>query len=69
MDCLGNYLLLSGSHNESLSNGKFQEKRKSYKHLLQQIEIQEMTEQDQLWDKEKIRQRHEKLVEFFMQIL
>ena len=69
LDCLGNYLLLSGSHNESLSNGKFQEKRKSYKHLLQQIEIQEMTEQDQLWDKEKIRQRHEKLVEVFMQIL
>ena len=69
LECLGNYLLLSGSHNMSLSNGRFQIKRESYTHLQQQLEVQRMTEQDQLWDKEKIRQRHTKIVDYLMQIL
>lgn len=69
LECLGNYLLLSGSHNMSLSNGRFQIKRDSYKHLQQQLEVQRMTEQDQLWDKEKIRQRHSKIVDYLMQVL
>ena len=69
LECLGNYLLLSGSHNKSLSNGRFQIKRDSYKHLQQQLEVWKMTEQDQLWNKEKIRQRHSKIVDYLMQIL
>ena len=69
LECLGNYLLLSGSHNKSLSNGRFQIKRDSYKHLQQQLEVWKMTEQDQLWDEEKIRQRHSKIVDYLMQIL
>lgn len=69
LECLGNYLLLSGSHNMSLSNGRFQIKRDSYTYLQQQLEVQRMTEQDQLWDKEKIRQRHTKIVDYLMQIL
>lgn len=69
LECLGNYLLLSGSHNMSLSNGRFQIKRESYTHLQQQLEVQRMTAQDQLWDKEKIRQRHTKIVDYLMQIL
>ena len=69
LECLGNYLLLSGSHNISLSNGKFQIKRDSYKYLLQQLEVQKMTEQDKLWDKEKIRQRHSKIVDYLMKVL
>ena len=69
LECLGNYLLLSGSHNISLSNGRFQIKRESYKHLQQQLEVQRMTEQDQLWEKDKIRQRHSKIVDYLMQIL
>ena len=69
LERLGNYLLLSGSHNMSLSNGKFQIKRDSYKYLLQQLEIQKMTEQDKLWGKEEIHQRHKKIVDYLMQIL
>lgn len=69
LECLGNYLLLSGSHNMSLSNAKFQIKRDSYTHLQQQLEVQRMTEQDKLWDKEKIRQRHSKIVDYLMQVL
>jgi len=53
----------------SLSNGRFQIKRESYTYLQQQLEVQKMTEQDQLWDKEKIRQRHTKIVDYLMQIL
>ncbi|MDY3104941.1 MAG: DUF262 domain-containing HNH endonuclease family protein [Prevotella sp.] len=69
LECLGNYLLLSGSHNISLSNDRFQIKRDSYTHLQQQLEVLRMTEQDQLWDKEKIRQRHSKIVDYLMQVL
>ena len=69
LECLGNYLLLSGSHNISLGNGRFQKKRESYTYLQQQLEVQKMTEQDQLWDKDKIRQRHTKIVDYLMQIL
>ena len=69
LECLGNYLLLSGSHNMSLSNEKFQKKRESYTYLQQQLEVRGMTEQDQLWDKDKIRLRHSKIVDYLMQIL
>lgn len=69
LECLGNYLLLSGSHNKSLNNARFQVKRDSYKHLHQQLEVQKMTEQDQRWDKEKIRQRHSKIVDYLMEVL
>ena len=69
LECLGNYLLLSGSHNMSLSNGRFQIKRDSYKYLQQQSEVQRMTENDLLWDKEKIHQRHLKIVNFLIQAL
>ena len=69
LECLGNYLLLSGSHNMSLSNGRFQIKRDSYTHLQQQLEIQRMTEHDLLWNKGKIDQRHTKIVDYLMQVL
>jgi hypothetical protein len=69
LECLGNYMLISGYHNISLSNARFQVKRDSYKHLQQQLEVQKMTEQDQLWDKDKIQQRHSKIVDYLMQIL
>ena len=69
LECLGNYLLLSGSHNMSLSNERFQKKRESYQYLQQQLEIQKMTELDQVWGKEKIRERHSKIVDYLMQIL
>lgn len=69
LGCLGNYLLLSGSHNISLSNAAFHIKRESYNHLQQQLEVQAMTAQDLLWDKEKIRARHQKIVKYLTSIL
>ena len=64
LDCLGNYLLLSGFHNDSISNGAFEKKRDTYNQLRQQIEVQQMTEEDRRWDKEKIEKRKQKIVKF-----
>ena len=69
LECLGNYLLLSGSHNMSLSNERFQKKRESYTYLQQQREVLGMTEKDPIWDKDKIQQRHSKIIDYLMQIL
>jgi uncharacterized protein with ParB-like and HNH nuclease domain len=66
LDCLGNYLLISKSHNCSIGNVPFEEKRKSYNCLKQQEEIQEMTKDNILWDKNKIAQRHEILLYFVL---
>ena len=66
LDCLGNYLLLSGYHNDSISNGAFEKKRETYNQLRQQIEVQRMTEENRRWDKEKIKRRKEKIVNFIL---
>ena len=66
IDCLGNYLLLSQSHNCSIGNKPFKEKRETYNHLFQQREIQEMTKESEIWDKEKIETRKEKIIKFIL---
>lgn len=66
LNCLGNYLLLSGSHNASISNGPFEIKRKTYNQLRQQWEVQQMTESDKSWNKEKILARKNKIVSFIL---
>lgn len=67
LDCLGNYLLLSKSHNCSIGNSPFKDKRDSYTYLAQQREIQKMTnEEHPLWTKELINERYKKIVEFIM---
>lgn len=63
LNCMGNYLLLSGKHNESISNGPFNVKRATYTQLLQQREIQNMTP-DIIWDKHKITLRLQKIKDF-----
>lgn len=69
IDCLGNYLLLSKSHNCSVGNKPFNEKRNSYKHLAQQREIQDMTTETEIWNKEKINLRKDKIVKFILENL
>lgn len=69
LECLGNYLLLSGEHNIPLSNNKFQIKRDSYTHLKQQQEVKDDTERDLLWNKEKIEKRHKKIVDCLKEVL
>lgn len=64
LDCLGNYLLISKSHNCSIGNRPFPEKLASYQHLAQQREIHDFTEKT--WDKVSISKRHERIIELLM---
>ena len=66
INCLGNYLLLSKSHNCSVGNKLFAEKRESYNHLEQQREIQEMTKDKQIWTRAHIQKRKEKIIGVIM---
>ena len=63
LDCLGNYLLLSAPHNESIGNKPFEIKRSTYTQLLQQREVQDMTP-DIIWGKDKIALRLSKIKQF-----
>jgi len=69
IDCLGNYLLISKTQNCSIGNKPFPEKRASYTHLFQQREIQEMTKGSKVWNKEKIDERHGRIVEYILKNL
>lgn len=66
INCLGNYLLLSKSHNCSVGNKPFADKRASYTHLEQQREIQEMTKDNPTWTRDLIQQRKEKIIDYLM---
>ncbi len=66
VDCLGNYLLLSKSHNCSASNSCFKTKREDYTYLQQQLEIRRLTEVDEKWDRKQILKRKENLIDFVL---
>lgn len=66
IECLGNYLLLSKSHNCSVGNKPFVDKRNSYTKLNQQREIKEMTQDNQIWTRELIQKRKDKIIQFIM---
>lgn len=66
IDCLGNYLLLSKSHNCSVGNSPFLDKLNSYNHLAQQREIKEMTKDTEVWSKELISKRKAKIIDFIL---
>jgi len=66
INCLGNYLLLSKSHNCSVGNKPFAEKIASYNHLEQQREIREMTKDSPIWTREHIQKRKEKIINVIM---
>lgn len=65
-NCLGNYLLLSKSHNCSISNDVFDKKLKTYTDLKQHNEISQFVSETKLWDNEAISKRKTKIVEFVM---
>lgn len=67
IDCLGNYLLLSAHHNISIGNVPFDQKRETYTQLRQQQEIRDMTETDYYWDKDKIKTRKGKILNFLLE--
>lgn len=66
LDCIGNYLLLSKSHNCAVGNIPFSEKYKTYTHNEQQREIQNMVSKTGVWDKDLIKNRKEKIIRVIM---
>ncbi len=65
LNCLGNYLLLSKSHNCAVGNIPFVEKLRTYVHNEQQREIKTFAP-DEVWTKEIIQKRKEKIINFIM---
>ena len=70
LNCLGNLMLISGSHNSSIGNKPFKEKLKSYINnplLNQQAEIKDLISgnlENPFWDKTAIDKRREKILNF-----
>lgn len=64
LDCLGNYLLVSKSHNCSIGNRPFKEKLESYNHLMQQREIQQLAADSKTWSKRLIDKRKSSIIDF-----
>ena len=71
LNCLGNLMLISGSHNASIGNKPFSEKILSYKSnplLKQQAEIADYINKENIpnkWGETEIWKRHEKIVTKF----
>lgn len=68
LHCIGNLLLIDKSHNSSLGNKPFKDKLASYENtpLAQQREIKDFVKND-IWDKEAIKERHEKIKNFVLE--
>jgi hypothetical protein len=73
LNCIGNLILISGSHNASIGNKPFKEKLDSYNKnplLNQQAEIKDFAEVENgeyVWKKESIKKRQEKIVKFALE--
>ena len=67
IECFGNYLLISKSHNGSVGNKPFAKKWESYDYLEQQREIRRMTKENMKWTKDHIATRQRKILEFIRQ--
>jgi uncharacterized protein with ParB-like and HNH nuclease domain len=69
LNCIGNLMLISGSHNASIGNQPFENKLASYHAnplLKQQAEIKTFLEEGRtVWDKDAIDRRHIKIVDGF----
>ena len=66
LESFGNYLLIAKSHNCSVGNKPFVEKRESYDYLEQQREIQRMTEENMTWTRDHIATRQSKILGFIL---
>jgi len=66
LDCLGNYLLLSKSHNCAVGNIPFADKTATYTHNEQQREVQSLVSENGVWTKEIIQNRKEKIIRVIM---
>lgn len=66
LDCLGNYLLLSKSHNCAVGNIPFKSKLATYLNNKQQREISEFTKPKFRWTKGVIKTRNDKIISVIM---
>lgn len=70
LNCIGNLMLISGSHNASIGNKPFKDKLLTYKQnplLNQQAEINKFVEYEDskpVWKTKSIDERHKKIVDF-----
>lgn len=66
LNCLGNYLLLSKSHNCAVGNIPLTEKLATYVHNEQQREVNGLVPANGIWSKELIQKRKEKIIHVIM---
>lgn len=66
LNCLGNYLLVSKSHNCAVGNIPFAEKLKTYQYNFQQREIARLVSAGTIWDQDAIQVRHDKIIAALM---
>ena len=70
LNCIGNLMLISGSHNASIGNKPFSEKLESYSKnplLNQQAEIKNFAKEENnksVWKKDSIDERQKKIIDF-----
>ena len=68
LNCLGNYLLLSKSHNCAVGNIPLAKKLATYTHNEQQREVKRMVPENGIWSKELIQKRKDKIIGVVMSI-
>lgn len=68
LNCLGNYLLLSKSHNCAVGNIPLSQKLATYTHNEQQREVSSLVPENGIWSKEIIQQRKDKIIGVIMTI-
>lgn len=66
LNCLGNYLLLSKSHNCAVGNIPLVEKLATYIHNGQQREVKAMVPENGIWSKEIIKNRKKNIIQVIM---
>lgn len=69
INCIGNLLLIAGSHNASIGNEPFNKKLESYETspLAQHREVKNFVVNKGMWDKDAIDKRHEVLENFVLE--
>lgn len=66
LNCLGNYLLLSKSHNCAVGNIPLTKKLETYTHNEQQREVKILVPNNGIWSREIIQKRKEKIINAIM---
>ena len=67
LDCFGNYLLISKSHNCSIGNKPFADKAETYIVLEQQKEVKAVYDKQKVWNKKSIDERDKKIINFILE--